>query len=295
MGLISVLVIIFVNPMFGLPFIVYLLIYYIYKYGFNIITLLFLIIVFYLFTFSIDRRDYLFLLLSLIFIYFSKIDKISILKVILIGCISMSILIYLLIAFRTDGLFEFTAVVNRINDIPFIFIFEIEADFPIVTDDLINLFDLLLIQNKIDFLYGIEFIKPIYSIIPREIWDTKPISIASLFAIITNPEWYYSTGGSLPLTIYGEVFWNFGYLSFIIFIIIGYVMKKLDKGIEYNILHNNPNISIYIVCISLSFHLLRGPVDNFWMLYLFLFIFIFMEQLLRNIIKSNIKGEIKNV
>lgn len=59
--------------------------------------------------------------------------------------------------------------------------------------------------------YGSTFFKFIYVFIPRELFE-KPDSILHLYAAYRDPT-YRSIGGSWPINIFAEFFWNFGWLS----------------------------------------------------------------------------------
>lgn len=276
---------IFIGPFIGLVYIVYLFVYnYFINHKKKILILFSLLFILYFFSFTDDRRNWLFLILSILFMIFVKIKNKNIIKIILSGFTALVVLSYILVAFRTDGLFNYNAVFDRLtnNSNVLMAIFEIESDFPIVSDDVVLLFDGLEVKNTINFTYGINFFKPLYSFIPRDIWDDKPISISRLFAKKFNSD-FYVQGGSEPLTIYGELFWNFGYFSFIFFIVFAYIAATLDKHVKHAILHNNESeLALYITLIALSFVLLRGPIDNFWLMYAIMFALIYIERAIPN-------------
>ncbi|HIP12904.1 MAG TPA: hypothetical protein EYG73_09335 [Arcobacter sp.] len=277
---------IFIVPIYGLPYLTYLFIYYYLKknkFNFSIIIALIFLVLF--FTTSIDRRDWLFLMLSIVFMIYSQINNKKILSVILTGIIGLIILSYLLVAFRTDGLFNYKEVYGRLTETKLpIAIFEMEGDFPIVTDDVIIIFDSLLTTDKVEYLYGSTFFKPFYSFIPREIWADKPESISRVFSRIFN-NYKYLGGGSEPLTIYGELFWNFSYLSIVFFGIFSFIIAYIDSTIKEAIKNKNADkLALFIVYVALSFHLLRGPIDNFWIAFFVLYILIIIEKNLQTIL-----------
>ena len=215
--LVSLLTIFLIDSFVGMVYLVYLFVYNYYKNNrHKLLIIVSLIVLMYLFTFTDDRRNWLFLILSILFMLFAKSKKQNIIKILLSGFISFVLLFYILIAYRTNGLLDYSAVYDRLNtnSSALMGIFEIESDFPIVSDDLILLFDNVVIKKKIDYTYGVNFFKPLYSFIPREIWENKPVSISRVFAKKFNYN-FYAQGGSEPITIYGELFWNFGILSFL--------------------------------------------------------------------------------
>ena len=287
MSLVSIAVIA-INPIMGLPYLTYQFIFlYLKKQKITILILIFFFALIFFFTFSIDRRDWLFLLLTILFMLFALKKKKNILKVLFSGVFSIIILGYILLAFRTEGLFNYNAVYDRIlNTSQIILMIEIETDFSIVTDDVIILFDELLVKDNIDYLYGINFFKPFFSLIPRTIWEDKPLTISALFSKKFNYD-FYLHGGSEPITIYGELMWNFGLFSVLIFLGAAYIFSYLDKVTalalkckDYNILAKT------IVYTALTFHLLRGPIDSFWLVFLAFYLLLIFENVLRNIYRK---------
>ena len=283
--ILSIIIISFIiGHIIGMMYLVYLFVYNIlknHKNKLSIIISFFLMIYFLSFN---ERRNWLIWILSIIFVIFIKKRHKNILKIFMSGFISLVILSYILVAFRTNGLFDYKAVYNRItnNNNALMSIFEVEADFPIVSDDVDVLFNKILVEKKIDYLYGVNFAKPLYSWIPRDIWDNKPISISRLFAKKVNPT-FYVQGGSEPLTIYGELFWNFGYLSFLFFILSAYLAAILDKHVKYALLcKNDSELALYIVLIGSSFVLLRGPIDTDWLMYANMFVLLYIERAIPN-------------
>lgn len=288
-GVLSALIVIIVDPVYGLPYLTYLFLFYNIKNNrsFIVVTILF-ILLFFMYTFSIDRRDWLFLILSIVFVYFSLSKNVHIVKISIVGIISLFLLSYLLLAFRTNGLFDYYAVYERLMTSDVILrIIEIEFDFPIVSDDVGILFESLLVSNTTDYLYGIPFLKPLYSIIPRMIWDDKPLTISLQFAEQFNPAFFHD-GGSLPITIYGELFWNFWIFSFLVFVGFAYYYAYLDKKINNAVKVKDYNqIALVSVYIALNFHLLRGPIDNFWLAFLLLYALTVFEKIVRNVFKNH--------
>ncbi len=280
-----IIILFFIGPVVGMGYLVYLFIYNILKNHKNkLLIILSFFLLLYFYTFTDDRRNWLALILAILFVIFVKKRHKNIFKILMSGFVSLVILSYILVAFRTDGLFDYSAVYKRItnNSNALMSIFEIEADFPIVSDDVVLLFDKVLVEKKVDYTYGVNFAKPLYAIIPRDIWEEKPISISRLFAKKFNPD-FYAQGGSEPITIYGELFWNFGYLSFLFFILFAYLAVIADKKIEQALIcKNDSDLALYITLIALSFIVLRGPIDNFWLMYMYIFVLIYIERAIPN-------------
>jgi hypothetical protein len=233
------------------------------------------------FYYSVDRRDWLaFILVYFISYIFTR--KIQFGKFAVIGLIGFISIIYISIALRTNGVFDIVSVYDRVKDYStFWAILEIETDFSIVYDDYVYLFSVLV---DAPFLYGETFLKPLMSVFPREIFINKPISISSLFSREFNYE-FYSYGGSEPITIFGETYWNFGYFSVVFFYINGAIFKYLDRMYIYSISNARVMETALIVALASSvFLILRGPADTFWLIHFFiLFSFIIINLTLKSI------------
>jgi hypothetical protein len=78
--------------------------------------------------------------------------------------------------------------------------------------------------------FGSTIIKPLFIFVPRYIFEGKPESIISLYTWAYDPD-IRSVGGSWPICILSEFFWNFGYLSPIAAGGLSFAFSKLQIGI----------------------------------------------------------------
>ncbi|WP_394210641.1 hypothetical protein [Enterovibrio calviensis] len=79
-------------------------------------------------------------------------------------------------------------------------------------------------KSLIDF--GGTIFKVLFILIPSSILDVKPDSIIHLYTITKDPV-YRSIGGSWPINIYAEYFWNFYYFGFIFLGLFYYIFNAL--------------------------------------------------------------------
>jgi oligosaccharide repeat unit polymerase len=235
-----------------------------------------LILVVFNLSFSEERRDWLSLII--IFIFFSIFmshKKIPLLKFFSYGAAGFLLMAFLAIAMRTDGVLNPKLVFERVSIGTFVKTIEIETDFSIVYDDLLILYTELN-EGNLDYLNGETMAKPLIAFVPRSIWEEKPETVSRRFPKEINPS-FYERGGSEPLTIFGEFFWNFGYFSSIAFVFVGVYLGWIDKVFRVGFVSSDRKL----VCLSLAlsaylFHLLRGPFDTFWIFHLLVFLFVFI-------------------
>ncbi|EIH4362643.1 hypothetical protein [Escherichia coli] len=263
-----------------------LILYYIIKYKgdgrkLNVVlsALYYILLILLLFFISDDRRDWLVAIGVPLYIYIFVYLK-SLIKILIPSIVCLLLLVYISVAFRSGGdIFDYDAVKNRAESVSAtLTVLEVETDFSIVFDDYLLLFDKR--YSSIDFLYGVTILKPVISIIPRSIFPDKPETSSRLFPKYFNKQ-FYNVGGSEPVTLFGELYWNFSYLSLIVFMLLGNIIALIDN----TYLHNRSNYLFSALVLSLSltgFHLLRGPIDSFCYLYLWL---ILAYQLL-NVVKK---------
>ncbi|MPQ53963.1 MULTISPECIES: hypothetical protein [Citrobacter] len=216
---------------------------------------------------SDDRRDWLVAIGAPIYIYLFVYMK-SVVKIIIPGALGLLLLVYVSVAFRSGGnIFNIEAVKDRAESIQStLVVLEVETDFSIVYDDYLLLFDDR--YSSVDYLYGLTLVKPFISFIPRELLPDKPETSSRLFPKYFNPP-FYSVGGSEPVTLFGELYWNFSYFSLVIYAALGYLLGLIDNTYLRN--KNNLLYSSLVLSLSLTgFHLLRGPIDSFFFIYLWL-------------------------
>jgi len=240
------------------------------KHKFEKIFLLSLSLIFllsYLFFFSVDRRDYLAVILVFLFLLMYK-NKLSIINCLIYIPISIFMIVYISIYLRSSGE-SFNVLFDNLD--VFIKIIEVETDFSIVYDDLIYMI-YKLINNEVDYLYGLTLVKPFLYIIPRELLPSKPETLSVLYSKYFN-NWFYQAGGSQPVSILGDFFWNLSYLSFLASSLFGYFLGFMDK--VYIKSNSTYNTAIVGVSFCMIFSMFRGPFDNFLLTFVFIYVGIY--------------------
>ena len=79
------------------------------------------------------------------------------------------------------------------------------------------------VNNNLDLLtYGSTYLKLLFVPIPRSFFGEKPESMTTIFTKMEDPG-FYGIGGSLPINIYAESFWNFHFGG--VFVILAIVIS----------------------------------------------------------------------
>ncbi len=232
-----------------------------------------------LYKFSVDRRDWL-ALVGLPAYLAVLAYRPKFLRYTFSGILALFLMIFVSISLRsTGGDIDPARTYAQLSTNSKVIwkIVELETEFSIVYDDYIKLFDRD--KNRIPLLLGSTAIKPFVSFIPRSIFPEKPISISRLFSQKFNLE-FYENGGSQPITVFGELYWNFSYLSLVFLIGLGWLLGALDRSFLRN---SDDALAFGFICsLSLTgFQFLRGPFDTFFLVSLWTFcIFLFLRIIL---------------
>lgn len=136
-------------------------------------------------------------------------------------------------------------------------------------------------SDQVDLLYGLTFLKTIFIFLPRSVFPDKPSSMIDIYTSTFNP-FFRSTGGSLPIVIYSESFWNFSLfaLPFLYFFysVINKLYLKLINRLNNNILNLQTVVLSFMYVTLIQF--IRGSGLELWILYGLLsipFIFIVLK------------------
>lgn len=128
----------------------------------------------------------------------------------------------------------------------------------------------LIINNPSLLSFGSTILKAFFIIIPRSIVHFKPDSIITLYTMNYDPG-FRSVGGSFPINIFAEFFWNFhlfGILLNILLILFCYTLyKNLFRVIKIS---SFPKMLFYFVAYFNLLTLARGSGLDLYVLFLFL-------------------------
>ena len=135
--------------------------------------------------------------------------------------------------------------------------------------DFVPAFDnLMYIISEDDLKQANSLFKIFYSWIPRDIWSSKPFDTHTLIVSFRkNP---FVGGIAQSVTLLGEVYWNFGWISVIfIFFLIGIFAKNFDLIIKKNLKDLTDLQIIFLSSVSyLIFVFWRGSITTTLIIYI---------------------------
>lgn len=142
--------------------------------------------------------------------------------------------------------------------------------------------------NKYEYYYGETYISVLFMLLPRSLWEEKPIGFAAQLGVLQRlntqefsfDKWNSINKFSLSPGFIGEAYANLGFLGIIILsILFGLISKLYDTRIKLEDLFTNYNILPYMSFYGSFFLLLRG--DFFSALYFSIFYFLFFKIIIR--------------
>ena len=228
-----------------------------YKFFFKIVFLfLFFLLFLYAFLYIAHERRYLAVIfISFILVYHVYISKIKIIHSFLIIPLFIFICMAGSIIRGGDDITEVFQLIESAHKNESTMTYSLrQIDIGVIYPDV----DLLLktVPDNNDYLYGSTLIKPFLWIIPRELWPEKPETVARKFIKNNYPE-LYDKGGSRPVLLPGELYYNFGFFGVIVGMLLygkftRYIYAKFYKK------HNFYYMGIYIIFLAHSVALFRG-------------------------------------
>ena len=126
-----------------------------------------------------------------------------------------------------------------------------------------------LILNNPDLMtWGSTLIKPLFILIPRDMVTFKPDSMINIYTNMANP-YFASVGGSWPINIISEFFWNFHFLSFVFILIFSIIVIR----VYYSYLTSLTNMKGGMIAFSLLVYmvfimLIRGSGFDLFLIYI---------------------------
>ena len=119
-----------------------------------------------------------------------------------------------------------------------------------------------------NYLFGSTFSKFLFIMFPRSIFPWKPSSMIDIYTKKFDPN-FRSIGGSYPVIIYAESFWNFGLFALPFLYFIFRFFNKLYLKIVYKT--SNSKISTYSVFLIFMYatfiQFVRGSGLELWLIY----------------------------
>ncbi len=174
-------------------------------------------------------------------------------------------------ALRAGENISLVAAASQFERVSPLTLVEVQLDFPIVFDDLVVLFDE--VPENVPHLAGLPLLKPLYAWVPRAVWPGKPETLSRQYSEDFNRH-FHAEGGSEPVTFVGELYWNLGWAGLALLPALGIGLRFLDeRTIAYSRLHGYSRrlgalpLANCLVVAAMTFYLLRGPIDTFWLMF----------------------------
>lgn len=200
-------------------------------------------------TFSIDdKREAIFLIFPSAYLELTR-KKINLTPVVIIWTLILIsfLLALILIMSVARGYGDFGTFTTLLEAIPFVFDY--------VTSDIfiaglfanieVNYFFIhalnaieIIVNEPQRISLGLTVIKPLFVFIPRSIAEWKPESIIGLYTTVYDPE-IRAIGGSWPVSIFSEFFWNFYFLAPFFVLLFSLALVKFQILIIKSVQKNN--------------------------------------------------------
>jgi hypothetical protein len=228
-----------------------------------------------------DKRDAFFLILPIVLLEYRRITISLSIKKVLIIIVSFIMILYSLIAmsilrgygYKTNSFVEALTLVDDY----------VQSDwfFPAIANNLEISQTYLHSNNVVEYIYrdklhylkGETFIKPLFVVVPRTIYKHKPRSAIDHYTTVFDYS-FRKRGGSYVISIQSEFFLNFGWLS----LILVFLFFTMFNGLYYLSLDliNNDNIINYIHLLyayELFLALVRGSGLDIFTVSMLIFLF----------------------
>ncbi|WP_417585601.1 hypothetical protein [Nitrincola sp.] len=176
-----------------------------------------------------NKREIIVVLMLISFVYsMSKKTTFKLLSPKIFSYISILVVFFSLVLsasiLRGYGKFEATSFIDALILIPDYMALDI------FWDSLIDNFEIshtypssilpvdYVLSGKLSILAGTTIIKPLFLLIPREVWESKPESMIYIFTETHSPGLFTNLGVSIPISLPGELFSNFHVMALPVFI-----------------------------------------------------------------------------
>lgn len=125
-----------------------------------------------------------------------------------------------------------------------------------------------LILNNPDLMtWGSTLIKPLFILFPRDIVTLKPDSMINIYTNVANP-YLASVGGSWPINIISEFFWNFHFLSFVFILIFSIIVIRVYYGYLASLTNMKGGMIAFSLLVYMVYiMLIRGSGFDLFLIY----------------------------
>lgn len=238
-------------------------------------------IILFLSTISIhEKREAFFLLFPIMFFeslhYNLKLNLKSAVAIFFLMAYSLVLILAMSIARGYGGYGEFSSIFSTLSLIPAYMSNDIFIGGLLLNIEVgyfyfhgVNAIELVLNDPAI-ISVGSTLIKPLFLFIPRFIYPYKPEQIITLYTQEFDPA-FRLMGGSYPISIFSEFFWNFHLagIFMIIFLIIfcHYIYENQINSVQN---FNVPKILFFMICYLNIIMLARGSGLDMYILFIIL-------------------------
>lgn len=133
-------------------------------------------------------------------------------------------------------------------------------------------------NEEIGLGYGSTFAKALFIPIPRAIFPAKPRSMIDIYTSKFQPSYRVEKGGSLPVTIYGEIFYNFNLFGiiflFLIYLVLNRMFQKIVLSLSEAEISFQTYIFIFLYITLIQF--VRGSGLDLWLIYVIVSFLVFV-------------------
>lgn len=126
-------------------------------------------------------------------------------------------------------------------------------------------------NNEVDLLYGATFYKLFFVPVPRSIYPDKPDSMVDIYTTKFAPS-FRAIGGSFPILLYSEIFWNFYFFGLLFLAFIFFILNRMYlyiiEGLKSDSI--NKSLLLYLFLYSTFIQFVRGAGLEMWLIYAFI-------------------------
>lgn len=124
-------------------------------------------------------------------------------------------------------------------------------------------------KEEVELLYGSTFLKVLFIPFPRNIFPAKPRSMIDIYTTKFAPS-FRSIGGSYPVTIYGECYWNFGTFGVLFIFMLFYLFNRAYEYMVVLLIINKrlTVLSVFLLYLYTTIiQFIRGSGLDMWFVY----------------------------
>jgi hypothetical protein len=210
-----------------------------------------------------SKREALFLILPILFLesYFRNISiHILTIKKIIYASLAIPIIIFSILIMTIARGFGQYPVKNSLDAVRFMpelvsdhdinSLIMTTSEAPVTTFHSLHAISIL--NQDIDHLaLGSTYFKVFFIFIPKQMFGYKPQSMTSIYTSVQDKS-FASIGGSLPINVYAESFWNFHFFGLLFIFLLLYIFNSIYKKMYLTLQTKNLNFVSLTVLFALT-------------------------------------------